>query len=52
MKARLQFLLITLLVAIFAAPVMAESQEYNAQKILKAMSDYVSSQETIKLTFD
>ena len=38
--------------AFLSLPVMAESQDNDARIILKAMSDYVSSQNTIKLTFD
>ena len=38
--------------AFLALPVMAESQDNDARIILKAMSDYVSSQNTIKLSFD
>ncbi len=34
------------------APMMAEQQANDAKSILKAMSDYVSSQKTIQLTFD
>jgi hypothetical protein len=45
--------LATLLVAgILAAPVMAESRENDAEKFLKAMSDYLSNLKTIELTFD
>ena len=36
----------------FDCPVRAQSQENDAKLILKAMSDYVGSQKTIKLTFD
>ena len=38
--------------AIIAGPAGAESQQAEAARILKAMSDYVSSQKNIKLTFD
>ncbi|MFO7619832.1 MAG: DUF2092 domain-containing protein [Bacteroidales bacterium] len=37
---------------IAAAPTMAQAQENDAKLLLKAMSDYVSSQKTIYLTFD
>ena len=41
------------LVAILAAaPVVSLAQEGDAKAILKAMSDYVGSQQTIQLTFD
>jgi len=35
-----------------AAPAAAQAQESDAKAVLKAMSDYVSSQKTIELTFD
>ena len=45
--------LATLLVAgILAAQVMAESRENDAEKILRTMSDYISSLKTIELSFD
>ncbi|MHB8788553.1 MAG: DUF2092 domain-containing protein [Desulfobulbaceae bacterium] len=37
---------------ITAAPAAAQAQESDAKAVLKAMSDYVSSQKTIELTFD
>ena len=40
-----------LTVLLFSAP-RAEAEEDNAKAILKAMSDYVASQDTISLTFD
>ena len=41
-----------LLVALAAAPIRAQAQGSDAKAALKAMSDYVSSQKTIELTFD
>jgi hypothetical protein len=41
-----------LMATLTAAPARAEPQGSDAKSILKAMSDYVSSQKTIKLTFD
>jgi hypothetical protein len=41
-----------LLVALAAAPIRAQAQGSDAKTFLKAMSDYVSSQKTIELTFD
>jgi hypothetical protein len=38
--------------ALTAAPAMAQAQGSDAKSILKAMSDYVSSQKTIELSFD
>ena len=40
------------LAALTAAPVRAQTQGSDAKSILKAMSDYVSNQKTIELTFD
>jgi hypothetical protein len=40
------------LTTIFFAASGADAQSGNAEKILKAMSDYVASQKTISLTFD
>jgi hypothetical protein len=42
----------TFLATLTAAPVMAQPQASDAKAILKAMSDYVSSQKTIELTLD
>lgn len=55
MKTRIVLLTIlaTVLVAVLAAaPVRALAQEIDARSILKAMSDYMSSQKTIELRFD
>ncbi len=55
MKARTVFwaMLVSLSVAIISAtPAISKAQENDAMAILKAMSDYVSSQKTILLTFD
>jgi hypothetical protein len=41
-----------LVATLTAAPAMAQPQGSDAKSILKAMSDYVSSQKTIELTFD
>ncbi len=41
-----------LVVAITAAPARAQPQGNDAKSILKAMSDYLSSQKNIELTFD
>jgi len=41
-----------LVATLAAAPVVSLAQEGDAKAILKAMSDYVGSQETIELTFD
>jgi len=45
-------LAILLAVVFLTSPVRADSQGNDAPIILKAMADYVSSQQTIKLTFD
>jgi hypothetical protein len=45
-------LAVTLLATLTAAPALAQSQASDAKAILKAMSDYVSSQKTIDLTLD
>lgn len=46
-------LMVSALAAVFTiAPVRAQPPESNATAILKAMSDYVGSQKTIKLAFD
>lgn len=55
MEARTVFwaILVSLFVGIFsAAPAISQAQENDAASILKAMSDYVSRQKTIQLTFD
>src|SRR5262245_53884644 len=41
-----------LVAALTGAPARTQAQERDAKPILKAMSDYVSSQKTIELTFD
>lgn len=52
-KAVLLAMLASALVATLAiAPAGAQAQESDAKAVLKAMSDYVSSQKTIELTFD
>ena len=52
-KVVLFAMLASVLVATFAAaPARAQPQESDAKSILKAMSDYVGSQQTIQLTFD
>jgi hypothetical protein len=48
---RLAALMLALTTILFAAS-GADAQSGNAEKILKAMSDYVASQKTISLTFD
>lgn len=40
------------LATLAAAPAMAQAQASDAKSVLKAMSDYVSSQKTIELSFD
>jgi hypothetical protein len=40
------------LAALMAAPARAQAQGSDAKSVLKAMSDYVSSQKTIEFTFD
>jgi len=55
MKAKVVLftMLVSVLVAsLTVAPARAEQQGSDAKSILKAMSDYVSSQKTIELTFD
>ena len=55
MKTRgvpLVMLAAVLVAAIAALPVRAQSQGDDAKSILKAMSDYLSSQKNIELTFD
>jgi hypothetical protein len=52
-----KIVLFTLLASILVAPLVAaptrvHAQENDAKSLLKAMSDYVSSQKTIQLTFD
>lgn len=52
-KVFLLAMLATFLAAsILPAPAMAETQKTDAGTILKAMTDYISSQKTIELTFD
>ena len=52
-KGVLFAMLASVLVAtLAAAPARAQAQGSDAKSILKAMSDYVSSQKTIELTFD
>ena len=41
-----------LVTALTAAPTRAQAQGSDAKSVLKAMSDYVSSQKTVELTFD
>lgn len=41
-----------LVAAFMAAPARTQAQQSDAKAVLKAMSDYVSSQKTIELTFD
>jgi hypothetical protein len=48
---KLTFLLLSA-VGLLAAGPMAQAQQDDARTILKVMSDYVSSQKTIELTFD
>jgi hypothetical protein len=48
---KLAFLLLSA-VGLLAAGPMAQAQQDDARTILKAMSDYVSSQKTMELTFD
>ena len=38
--------------ALMVVPIRAQAAESDAKAILKAMSDYVGSQKTIKLAFD
>ena len=55
MKTRTVFLTIVMLplaLTLMLAPISSQAEESDATDILKAMSDYVGSQETIKLTFD
>lgn len=54
MKKKILFTMIatTLLVTMVVAPTRAQEKENDAKSFLKAMSDYVSSQKTIELTFD
>ena len=52
-KNRVTVVLVMLgVVLAMAAPVMVQAQGSDAKSVLKAMSDYVSSQKTIELTFD
>ena len=52
-KAVLLAMLASVLVAaLTVAPIRAQAQGSDAKSLLKAMSDYVSSQKTIELTFD
>jgi len=52
-KAVLLAMLASVLVAaLTVAPIRAQAQGSDAKSFLKAMSDYVSSQKTIELTFD
>ena len=41
-----------LVAAFMAAPARTQAQQSDAKAVLKAMSDYVSSQKTIEVTFD
>jgi len=54
MKAKfvLRVMAWVLVATLAAAPAVSLAQEGDAKAILKAMSDYVGSQETIELTFD
>lgn len=55
MKARLvlfAMLALVLVATLTAGPARAQAQKSDAKSILKAMSDYLSSQKTIELTFD
>ncbi len=55
MKIRKAFftkLMLPLAVVFLVVPINAQAEESDATVILKAMSDYVGSQQTIKLTFD
>ncbi len=55
MKIRKAFftkLMLPLAVVLLVVPINAQAEESDATVILKAMSDYVGSQQTIKLTFD
>jgi hypothetical protein len=54
---KIKFVLFALLASILVAPLVAgptrvHAQENDAKSLLKAMSDYLSSQKTIQLTFD
>jgi hypothetical protein len=49
---RVSFASMVLAAALFATGSSVQAKEDDAKSILKAMSDYVSSQNTIKLTFD
>jgi len=51
-KVIITAMLAVLLAAIAVAPAKAQAQASDAKSILKAMSDYVSSQKTIELGFD
>lgn len=54
MKTRVVYLAIlaSALISLTAAQAGAQAQEGDAKAVLKAMSDYVSSQKTIEVTFD
>ena len=51
-KTFFRILAIYLFLAVVMVPISAQSQENEAQSILKTMSDYIGSQETIELTFN
>lgn len=50
--ARLAGVGLILAAALVGAPLVAQAQASDAKALLKAMSDYVGSQQTIELTFD
>ncbi len=51
-RSRIPFARLVLMTALFVAGSGVQAQEGDAKSILKAMADYVSSQNTIELTFD
>lgn len=51
-KVVLYAMLASVVAGILAAPARAQPQASDAKAILKTMSDYVSSQQTLELTFD
>jgi hypothetical protein len=51
-RSFLTILAMALLAALVLAPTVTEAQESDAMAVLKAMSDYVGGQRSIRLTFD
>ncbi len=51
-RSRVSFACLVVATALVSAAPGTQAQESDAKAVLKAMSDYVSSQKTIELTFE